>query len=148
MPIDQLTDRHVQKQYRYTPPSSKGSLTFNLSQYHNARIIRELTCIQRECYIDSDRYDDFLMRGHIQHWQFLPCKIIGMARAPFAPLLFFLRPCYRIREIINGIKVLSNWKGDIFGPASLVGRNNSKEIFINSNIIVFSPVIFKRSVFV
>ena len=56
----------------------------------------------------------------------------------------FLRPCYRIRDIINGIKVLSYWKADIersqiFRPASLVGRDNSTEIFINSNIIVFTP---------
>ena len=54
----------------------------------------------------------------------------------------FLRPWYRI----NGIKVLFYWKGDIdisqiFRPASLVGRDNSTEILINSNIIVFTPVI-------
>ena len=90
------------------------------------------------------------MRGHIQHWQFLLCKIIGVARAPWAPPPF-LRPCYRIREIINGIKVFSNWKGDIdrsqiFGPASLNGRDNSKEIFINSNIILVSGNTYIKSI--
>ena len=59
----------------------------------------------------------------------------------------FLRSCYRIREIINGIKVLSYLKGDIersqiFRPTSLDGRDNSTEIFIYSNRIVFTPVIF------
>ena len=45
------------------------------------------------------------------------------------------------------LKVLSYWKGEIeisqiVRPASLVWRDNSTEILINSNIIVFTPVIF------
>ena len=149
----------------------------NFSQHHNVWIIRELTCIQRGCYIDCGRnskkkivltVEGFwttnsyiilkctlyvpisLKRGHIQNDIFTLQNYWFGTCALYPP---FLRRCYRLRQIINGIKVLSYWKGDIersqiFWSSSLVSLDNSKEIFINSNIIVFTPVILKLSVLV
>ena len=42
MPIDKLTDRHVQKQY--TPPLSKGSLTFTVASSGRAGGVGEWNC--------------------------------------------------------------------------------------------------------
>ena len=91
----------------------------------------------------------FLDKRTIKIDNFYLAKLLEFHVRPVAPPPPFLHPCYRIREIINGIKVLSYWKGDIersqiFRPASDVAPDNSTEIFINSDIIVFTPVIFLK----
>ena len=96
-----------------TPPSSKGSLTFtvvfvqeNAIVNHKIITFLELICIQRGYYIDCNQklkkkvnltlrtrillkctlyVPISLRRGHIHNWPFLPCKIIGVARAPCPP---------------------------------------------------------------